>query len=133
MTRLQAKVAVVTGAARGIGQAIALRLLQEGAYVVLVDVDHAVLARADELAAAGHRCEGRTVDVADALAVQALAAELAGRLGIDILVNNAGISPKREGRKFFVAEMDLEGWNRVMSVNLASVFLLSQACVPHRR
>ncbi|RZJ26271.1 MAG: SDR family oxidoreductase [Haliea sp.] len=130
---MQAKVAVVTGAARGIGEAIALRLLQEGAYVVLVDLDPAVRAKAADLRVAGYRCEAQTVDVAEAPAVQSLASELAGRLGIDILVNNAGISPKREGRKFFVAEMDIEGWNQVMAVNLTSVFLLSQACVPSMR
>lgn len=132
MRRLQAKVAIVTGAARGIGQAIAQRLAEEGARVVLVDLDaQAVRATADALVSAGHHCEAQAVDVADGPAVQALVEQLARRLGgIDILVNNAGISPKREGRKFFVEEMDEAGWNQVLAVNLTSVFLFSQACVP---
>jgi 3-oxoacyl-[acyl-carrier protein] reductase len=132
ITRLKDRVAVVSGAAQGIGAGIALRLAQEGARVVLVDINDAVHATAAGLAGAGLLAESAIVDVADAQAIRDFAEALASRLGgIDILVNNAGISPKRDGRKYLVQEMDLQGWNQVLSVNLTSVFVFSQACMPH--
>jgi 3-oxoacyl-[acyl-carrier protein] reductase len=132
MNRLQDRVALVTGAAQGIGAGIALRLAQEGAQVLLIDINDSVHATAASLREAGLRADAVLVDVADETAIRSCVEQGADRFGrIDILVNNAGISPKHQGRKFLVQEMDLAGWNRVMAVNLSSVFVFSQACMPH--
>jgi 3-oxoacyl-[acyl-carrier protein] reductase len=128
------RVALVTGAARGLGAAIAGRLAAAGHPVVLADVLEQVEATAARLREAGHRARAVRLDVADEAAVDALPRVLGEwwpRLAV--LVNNAGISPKVEGRKRKVVEIPLEEWNRVLAVNLTGPFLLSRLCVPVMR
>jgi NAD(P)-dependent dehydrogenase (short-subunit alcohol dehydrogenase family) len=118
-TRFDGKVAVVTGAASGIGRALSTALAQRGATVVLADIDEAgVKAAADELAAATPAAvSGVALDVADAGAV----AELIGRVAddhghLDLLFNNAGVGVWGD-----VAELTLAHWNRAIDVNLKGV------------
>ncbi len=127
MGTLDGKVAVVTGAAQGIGRALAEGLAREGARIVVVD-----LKGADEAAASFADGVGITADVADEASVQRFADETLERCGhIDILVNNAGLYASLEMRPF--TEIPLEEWNRVMEVNVASMFLTCRAVVPAMR
>ena len=127
MAVLDGKVAVVTGAAQGIGRAIADGLAAEGARIVVAD-----LQGAEDAAAAYPDGLGLTVDVADEAAVERLVAETVERCGgLDVLVNNAGLYASLEMRAF--TEIPLEEWNRVMEVNVASMFLTSRAVVPVMR
>jgi NAD(P)-dependent dehydrogenase (short-subunit alcohol dehydrogenase family) len=115
---------VITGAARGIGQACARRLAQEGAALALWDVDaDQGGALAAELTAAGARCLFQPCDVSRADEVQtALVATLAALGGVDALVNNAGIF--RAAEFLDVTEAD---WDAVLGVNLKGSFLVGQA------
>ena len=126
--RLDSRVALVTGAGQGIGKAIGLGLANEGAAVVVTDINAANAdAVADEIAAAGGQALSLGLDVADEAAVQttvATALEQFGRL--DILVNNAGIYPASP-----VEEMPEDEWDRVIGVNLTGTFLCSRAVAPH--
>jgi NAD(P)-dependent dehydrogenase (short-subunit alcohol dehydrogenase family) len=125
--RLDGKVAIVTGAAQGIGNAIAHGLAEEGARVTVAD-----LQRADEAAAELPEAIGIEVDVADEAAVEQMAEEVADRCGgIDILINNAGLYASLEMRPF--TEIPLDEWRKVMDVNVASIFLASRAVVPRMR
>ena len=127
MGALDGKVAVVTGAAQGIGRALAEGLAREGARIVVAD-----LKGAEEAAAAFTDGVGVTADVADEASVQRLADEALERCGrIDVLVNNAGLYASLEMRPF--TEIPLEEWNRVMEVNVASMFLTCRAVVPAMR
>jgi NAD(P)-dependent dehydrogenase (short-subunit alcohol dehydrogenase family) len=121
---LAGKVAVVTGAAQGIGNAIARGLAEQGARVVVAD-----LRRAEEAAEDLPDAVGLEVDVADEGAVEAMvAATVAQTGGIDILVNNAGLYASLAMCPF--TEITLEEWRRVMDVNVASMFLTCRAVVP---
>jgi NAD(P)-dependent dehydrogenase (short-subunit alcohol dehydrogenase family) len=125
--RLAGKVAIVTGAAQGIGNAIAHGLAAEGARVAVADVQ-----RADEAAEELPDGIGVEVDVADEAAVERMAEEVADRGGgIDILINNAGLYASLAMRPF--TEIPLDEWRRVMDVNVASIFLASRAVVPRMR
>ena len=127
MSTLDGKVAIVTGAAQGIGRAIADGLAAEGARIVVAD-----LARAEESAASYADGVGLTVDVSREEDVARMAQETVERCGsIDILVNNAGLYASLEMRPF--TEIPLEEWNRVMEVNVASMFLACRAVVPAMR
>jgi NAD(P)-dependent dehydrogenase (short-subunit alcohol dehydrogenase family) len=127
MGALDGKVAVVTGAAQGIGRALAEGLAREGARIVVAD-----LKGAEEAAAAFTDGVGITADVADETSVQHLVDEALERCGrIDVLVNNAGLYASLEMRPF--TEIPLEEWNRVMEVNVASMFLTCRAVVPAMR
>ena len=124
---LDGKVAIVTGAAQGIGRAIAEGLAAEGARIVVAD-----LKGAEEAAQAFPDGVGLTVDVADEAATQAMAADALARCGqIDILVNNAGLYASLAMRPF--DQIPLDEWRRVMDVNVASMFLTCKAVVPHMR
>jgi 3-oxoacyl-[acyl-carrier protein] reductase len=128
------RVALVTGAARGLGAAIAARLAAAGHPVVLADVLDQVEATAARLREAGHRARAVRLDVADEAAVNALPQVLGDWWPrLSVLVNNAGISPKVEGRKRKVEEIPLEEWDRVFAVNLTGPFLLSRLCIPVMR
>jgi len=125
--QLEGKVAVVTGAAQGIGRAIADGLASEGARIVVADIQGA------EAAAEGYDDGvGLTVDVADEAAVERLVRETVDRCGgLDILVNNAGLYASLAMRPF--DEIPLAEWRQVMDVNVASMFLTCRAAVPVMR
>jgi 3-oxoacyl-[acyl-carrier protein] reductase len=125
------QVALVTGAARGLGYAIAQRLASRGHPVLLADADPLVAASADRLQEQGFRARAIVLDVADEAAVESLP-RLAGDwwANLSILVNNAGISPKTEGRKRPVAQMPSDEWRQVLAVNLTGAFLVTKACLP---
>lgn len=125
------RVAVVTGAARGIGLAIARQFLARGDAAVLLDNDAATLADAGaELAAAhGQRVLAITCDVSDPAQVQRSMAQAEQRFGrIDALVNNAGVAVFKP-----LTETSFEEWRYVMATNLDGTFLCSQACVSAMR
>ena len=118
MGALDGKVAIVTGGAQGIGAAIAAGLAAEGAEVVVVDL---------EPPEGGIRADVSSEEDVERMVGQAL--ERNGR--VDILVNNAGLYASLEMRAF--SEIPLEEWNRVMAVNVASMFLTCRAVVPVMR
>ena len=118
------KVAVVTGAARGIGLAIAKKFLAEGYCVALLDIDGSELAKAD--ATLGDDTLAIVCDVADPEQIRASVDEVVARFGrIDALVNNAGIAVFKP-----LLQTSFEEWERVLAVNLTGPFLLTQACAP---
>ncbi|MGH2346704.1 MAG: SDR family NAD(P)-dependent oxidoreductase [Chloroflexota bacterium] len=124
------RVALITGAARGMGAAIARRLAADGLAVVLADRRRdAIEALAAELIRTGARAAALEVDLADAAQIERLEAAARARFGqLDVLVNNAGvILPKG-----FI-EATVEEWDRMMAVNLRAVFLLSRAALPELR
>ncbi len=127
MGALDGKVALVTGAAQGIGAAIAGGLAREGARIVVADLAHA-----EEAAARYPDGIGIEADVADQAAVQRLVDDTVERCGsLDVLVNNAGLYASLAMRPF--TEIPLEEWRQVMDVNVASMFLTCRAAVPVMR
>jgi NAD(P)-dependent dehydrogenase (short-subunit alcohol dehydrogenase family) len=124
--RLDGKVAVVTGAARGIGFATAEALAEAGALVVITDMDGAGAAKA--AATLGGKADSIALDVTDPRAVERVQAEIVKRHGkVDVLVNNAGIAIS-----FKPAEtMEDETWNKVIDVNLNGVFWCCRAFGKH--
>ncbi|MGQ9841150.1 MAG: SDR family NAD(P)-dependent oxidoreductase [Anaerolineae bacterium] len=128
MTRFNDKVAVVTGAAQGIGLAIALRLAQEGAAVALLDLQDTAAA-ADACRAAGADCLARAVDVSSRESLAAAVEAIAGRWGrLDIWVNNAGMFDNTPLEALSEAR-----WDRVIGVNYGGMFLCSQLATPFMR
>jgi meso-butanediol dehydrogenase/(S,S)-butanediol dehydrogenase/diacetyl reductase len=121
---LDGAVAIVTGAARGIGRAIALRLAREGAAVLLADLDEEDASRVvAEIVEAGGQARAQRVDVTRALDVEAMVKTAMAAFGrLDILVNNAGI-----GAVAPLLETNEKVWNAVMDANAKSVLLCSQA------
>src|SRR5256885_8472793 len=119
MGLLTDRVAIVTGAARGIGGAIAEAFGREEAALMLVDRAPAVRDVAARLAGEGVRCEAQQLDVTDVDAVEAMVERTCATLGaIDVLVNNAAVSSNAP-----VEELSLEEWRRVIEINLPNVFL----------
>jgi NAD(P)-dependent dehydrogenase (short-subunit alcohol dehydrogenase family) len=122
------RTAIVTGAASGIGLAIAERLGQEGHRIALFDIDRARVEQAAQLmTSSGVVALGCGVDVTDRAAIEAAVADLEAQLGPPtILVNNAGLP----GNKPFL-EITLEEWNARLEVNLTGTFHLCQVAIPH--
>ena len=124
------RVAIITGAARGIGRAIAVRLAHDGFVVAVADLDEAsARITAEEIA---RTCPGQAfaavVDVANSTSAQQLMETVLAREGrIDVLVNNAGIV----GPTATVVNYSDEAWRRVLSINLDGTFYCSRAVLPH--
>jgi NAD(P)-dependent dehydrogenase (short-subunit alcohol dehydrogenase family) len=129
--KLAGKTAVVTGGAQGIGRALATRLAQDGAAVVIADVQEAAEA-AQALTAAGHRALGVTADVTSEQDLARMIEETRATFGgVDILVNNAAFFASIEPAAF--ETISPADWRRVMEVNTLGVFLACRACVPDMR
>ena len=128
MNKLQDKVAIVTGAASGIGKAIATLFAQEGARVAIADLNRqAADATAAELKAAGGRALGVAMDVTDEHAVDAGVDEVVKAWGgVDVLVSNAGIQIVHPLEQFTLAE-----WKKLLAIHLDGAFLTTKACLPH--
>jgi 3-oxoacyl-[acyl-carrier protein] reductase len=127
--RLIDRRAIITGAARGMGLAIAEALYHEGARIVLVDVDEkGVVDAARRLDPGQDRAIGEKVDVTNKVDVRALVEQVTGRWGgIDLLVNNAGGALNTPHRLEEIEDVD---WDIVINVNLKGAFLCSQAVIP---
>lgn len=122
-------VALVTGAARGIGLGVAAWLIAEGWQVVLADLDRARGARVAR--ALGEQAWFVRMDVADEQQVALGVAELIGQFGrLDGLVNNAALA---EAHNPPLESLSLAHWNRVLAVNLSGAMLLARACAPYLR
>ena len=123
--RLQRKIGIITGAASGIGRATARRLAAEGAQLVLADIRPVDLALSD-IRACGTEAAHCQADVSKSSDVEAMVSFAVGRFGVlDFLVNNAGIPLIKT-----VLDTSEEEWDRVMAVNLKSIFLACRAAIP---
>lgn len=129
---LHDKVALVTGAARGIGKAIALLFARNGAHVAVNDIDESEGAKtSEEIEAMGRRSVLFAADVAEASEVEKMVEQVINTFGrIDILVNNAGIIVGQEGRVPIHQYRDGD-WHRVVTTDLDAVFLCSRAVSRH--
>jgi NAD(P)-dependent dehydrogenase (short-subunit alcohol dehydrogenase family) len=121
---LRDKVSIITGAARGLGKAMAQSLAQAGSDIVIVDLDlDAAQQTADIISSEGGRTLALRADVTDPADVDKMTDQILGQFGhIDVLFNNAGIAQWVQ-----IEEMSLDDWRRMMSVNLDSVFIVSKA------
>ncbi|MGH3368111.1 MAG: 3-oxoacyl-ACP reductase FabG [Nocardioidaceae bacterium] len=122
------RIAIVTGAARGIGSAIALRLARDGLAVAVLDLEESACGKTvDEIVGAGGSAIGVGVDVSDEAAVQSAVARVADELGPPtVLVNNAGIT-----RDNLLFKMSTHDWDAVMNVHLRGSFLMAKATQQH--
>lgn len=123
------KVCVVTGAARGIGEAIARRYVEAGAKVVIADLDAgAAAATAEALTAAGPgHAMGLAMDVTDEAAVTSGIAEVVSAWGgVDVLVSNAGIQIVHR-----IEDFPFDDWKKLLAIHLDGAFLTTKACLPH--
>ena len=130
MGLLTGKTALVTGAARGIGKAIALKFAAEGANIaftdLFIDEEHGGLATEREIAALGVKAKGYASNAADFAQSEEVVKQVKEEFGsVDILVNNAGIT--KDG---LILRMTEQQWDAVIAVNLKSAFNFIHACVP---
>jgi 3-oxoacyl-[acyl-carrier protein] reductase len=130
MRRLEGRVAIVTGGGHGIGKAYAKRLAEEGAKLVVAEIDGAAAERvAAEVAGLAVR-----TDVADEASVQAMAVKAVERFGrIDVLVNNAAIFATVPMSRAPFDQIDPAEWDRMMAVNLRGAWLACRAVIPQMR
>ncbi|HTY43146.1 MAG TPA: 3-oxoacyl-[acyl-carrier-protein] reductase [Thermoanaerobaculia bacterium] len=126
MKRFENKTALVTGASRGIGEAVARRLAAEGATVLAAARSADALARVvAEIGAAGGKAAALVLDLADPASIEAgVRGALAAHGEIHVLVNNAGVTEDN-----LILRMGREAWDRVLGTNLTGVFLLTQAVI----
>jgi 3-oxoacyl-[acyl-carrier protein] reductase len=126
MARFDGRIALVTGASRGIGEAIARRLASEGAHVLAAARSADALARVvGEIAATGGKASALALDLADAASIDAaVKSALAAHGEIHVLVNNAGVTEDN-----LILRMGRDAWDRVLATNLTGVFLLTQAVI----
>jgi NAD(P)-dependent dehydrogenase (short-subunit alcohol dehydrogenase family) len=124
------RVAIVTGAATGVGRGVAEGFARAGAHVLLADVDeHGVSDAADTLEAEGHTVASRRADVSSPDDARELVEDAVGRFGgLDILVNNAAIQIENT-----IEDLEPDDWDRLMSVNMKGVFLCSKYAIPAMR
>jgi NAD(P)-dependent dehydrogenase (short-subunit alcohol dehydrogenase family) len=124
---VEGRVALITGASRGLGRAMAVALAQGGAKIALVARDQEKLNEtAAEVRAAGSEAHVFPADVAREADVERLSNEVANTLGhVDILINNAGINHRKN-----LVDFTLEEWQRVIDTNITSVFLMCRAFIP---
>src|ERR671925_1100015 len=130
--KLQDKITIITGAGHGIGKAYARRFAQEGAHVVVADIDdQAGQGVAQDLGQKGYSAFARATDVRSFTSVEGLMRETVEKFGrIDVLLNNAAIYVTQRLWTGPVEELALEEWDRVLEVNLKGVFLCSKAVIP---
>jgi meso-butanediol dehydrogenase/(S,S)-butanediol dehydrogenase/diacetyl reductase len=127
MNRFENKVALITGAGSGIGRATAIRLAQEGASVMLADINADSLVETAGLMPAGTTNAQGVLDVADPVQCQQIVEQTVTTFGqLDVLCNIAGIALSKHLTDITVAE-----WKRVVDINLNGVFYLCQAAIPH--
>ena len=133
MGSLDGKVAIVTGAAQGIGAAYARHLATCGATVVLADVDEQLVAQtAEKIAADGFSARGAGVDIADPQRCDALVSDVVARSErIDVLVNNAAIY--QEVRSTPAEDIPVEVWRRIVDVNINGTYFMCRAVIPHMK
>ncbi len=125
--RFAAKVALVTGAGSGIGRATAIRLAEEGASVYLADINGESLQETTKLLPEGSDYRCGTLDVSSSEACRQLVTDTVAEFNrLDVLCNIAGIAPTQH-----FADISEDAWNRVIGINLNSVFFLCQAAMPH--
>jgi NAD(P)-dependent dehydrogenase (short-subunit alcohol dehydrogenase family) len=125
---LQGKTALITGASKGLGKAMAVSLAEAGAGIALVSRDEVKLKEvAKQISGAGGRAEVFVADVADETQVAKVCEQFTAKFGgaLHILINNAGINIRKSVTDFTLAE-----WNSVMNTNLTSAFLMCRAFVP---
>ena len=128
--KLDGKVAVITGASKGLGKAMALALAAEGAQIALVSRN---IEQLNEVGRAVKNAGGEArvfqADVAEEEQVRKLERDVTGAFGkVHILINNAGINVRKP-----IIEFTLEEWNRVMNTNVTSVFLMCRSFIPHMK
>jgi len=128
--KLEGRIALVTGASKGLGKAMSIALSEAGAKLALVSRDVAKLEEtAAEIRQRGGHADVFRADVADEKSVLALEQEVASRLGkVQILINNAGVNVRKS-----ITDFTLDEWNFVLGTNLTSVFLMCRSFVPHMK
>jgi NAD(P)-dependent dehydrogenase (short-subunit alcohol dehydrogenase family) len=130
LANLSGKTALITGASKGLGRAMAMALSQAGAKIFLVSRDSAKLSEVhNELRKAGGQAEVFVADVSDERSISHLESEISAKNGrVQILINNAGINIRKN-----LTDFTLEEWRSVIDTNLTSVFLMCRAFVPHMK
>jgi NAD(P)-dependent dehydrogenase (short-subunit alcohol dehydrogenase family) len=128
--KLQGRIALVTGASKGLGKAMSIALADAGAHVALVSRDMDKLESVSaEIRGRGGKAEVFRADVADESSVADLEREVSSRLGkIQILINNAGVNVRKS-----ITDFTLDEWNYVLGTNLTAVFLMCRSFVPHMK
>jgi 3-oxoacyl-[acyl-carrier protein] reductase len=125
MFDLSGKVALVTGASRGIGRALAWRLAEQGATVIAAARDDHATACVADITRSGHRAEALSIDVTDTSALERVPGGIVDRHGrLDVIVSNAGIT-----RDQLLLRMKRQEWDAVLATNLTATFVLTQAAM----